>query len=41
MLPVLFDPVRADPRDRGVEAIGAVDVNTPFGGAGAVPHTSQ
>src|SRR3954469_17291001 len=38
---VLDDPVRADPRERGVDAIGAVDVSTPFSGAGAVPHTSQ
>jgi hypothetical protein len=37
----LVGPVRADPRERGVDAIGAVDVSTPFSGAGAVPHTSQ
>jgi hypothetical protein len=37
----LDDPVREVPRERGVDAIGAVDVNTPFSGAGAVPHTSQ
>src|SRR3954471_23392407 len=40
-LPDFDDPVAAVPRERGVEATGAVDVNTPFCGVGAVPHTSQ
>jgi hypothetical protein len=37
------DPVRADPRDRGVDAMGAVAVNAFEAGsaAGAVPQTSQ
>jgi hypothetical protein len=35
------DPVWAEPRERGVDASGAVDVDTPLVGAGAVPQTSQ
>jgi hypothetical protein len=41
VLPVFDDPVRADPRERGVDAMGAVDVGTALVGAGAVPQTSQ